>query len=176
MIEVLKGDYQSGEIVLPGFLGRDDDWNDSDKVPYDFVRPEGRHGSCFANIYKQGGYFLLLLIDRNSGQQTYKGRVYEKEELTRGRTPSQIALERSLDGSKPMYQRQIWLHPDTWKVLTDERNLPIDTIVLIPPEDVKSTPVREKDWTAEWYPLGPTNEQIRPEGDPWLAWVKNNVK
>src|SRR3989344_1457548 len=38
VVEVVKGKYESKEIVLSGFLGLQDDWNDS-KVPYTFVRP-----------------------------------------------------------------------------------------------------------------------------------------
>jgi hypothetical protein len=30
-------------------------------VPYMFVRPLGRRGSCFANTYKEGAQFLLFL-------------------------------------------------------------------------------------------------------------------
>jgi len=58
--EVLKGDSISGIITLNGYLSDKDDFNDS-PVPYDFVRPNGRHGSCFANTYKQGADFLLFL-------------------------------------------------------------------------------------------------------------------
>ena len=58
--ETVKGTYPSKEIVLAGYLSDTDDWNDQ-RAPYTFVRREGRHGSCFANTYKTGGQFLLLL-------------------------------------------------------------------------------------------------------------------
>jgi hypothetical protein len=40
--ETIKGAYAQKEIVLPGYLSDRDDWNDR-PVPYDFIRPEGRH-------------------------------------------------------------------------------------------------------------------------------------
>ena len=65
--EVVKGKYSEKEILIPGYLFGDDDYNDSKTVPYDFVRPGGRSGSCFAAWYKQGGYFLLLLRKTTKG-------------------------------------------------------------------------------------------------------------
>jgi hypothetical protein len=32
------------------------------------------------------------------------------------------------------------------------------------------------DWTPYWAPLGPTNEQLRNESDPWLTWVVEQIK
>ena len=57
---VLKGVYAPKELELNGYLGSGDDWNDGE-VPYTFVRRDGRSGSCFANTYRQGGQFVLLL-------------------------------------------------------------------------------------------------------------------
>ena len=68
--EVIKGKYEPKEIVLEGFLGNSDDFNDSKTVPYTFVRPSGRHGSCFANTYKEGGSFLLMLKKTKTGGYT----------------------------------------------------------------------------------------------------------
>jgi hypothetical protein len=58
--EIVKGAYDPKDVVLAGYLASQDDWNDR-PVPYDFVRREGRHGSCFANMYREGGQFLLML-------------------------------------------------------------------------------------------------------------------
>jgi len=58
--EILKGDNIQGSIILNGYLTDKDDFNDR-PVPYDFVRPGGRYGSCFANTYKQGAQYLLFL-------------------------------------------------------------------------------------------------------------------
>ncbi len=58
--ETLKGDTVPSEIILNGYLSDRDDFNDR-KVPYDFVRPGGRGGSCSAYEYKKGAEFLLFL-------------------------------------------------------------------------------------------------------------------
>jgi hypothetical protein len=60
ILEVLKGDGISGSLILNGYLSDKDDFNDH-PVPYGFVRPGGRLGSCYANTYKQGSEFLLFL-------------------------------------------------------------------------------------------------------------------
>jgi hypothetical protein len=57
---VVKGTYTSVDLVLPGYLSEQDDWNDQ-PVPYGMVRRNGRSGSCFANTYRQGAQFLLVL-------------------------------------------------------------------------------------------------------------------
>lgn len=96
-VEVLKGKLPRPGIELPGYLSDADDFNDH-RPPYTFVRPGGRGGSCFANTYRRGAEFLLML--KQTGQ----------------------------------------------------------------------------DFTVEWYPLGPVNEQLRSPDDPWLLWVRREVK
>jgi hypothetical protein len=59
--ETLKGDSVPSEIILNGYLSDRDDFNET-KVPYNFVRPGGRGGSCSAYQYKKGAEFLLFLI------------------------------------------------------------------------------------------------------------------
>jgi hypothetical protein len=98
IVEVVKGDGLSSEVVLPGYLVDRDDFNDV-KVPYSFVRPGGRSGSCFANSYRTGSEYLLMLKRRADGM-----------------------------------------------------------------------------YTVNWYALGPVNEQLRPNDDPWLAWVRERVR
>ncbi|MFZ2494083.1 MAG: hypothetical protein WA208_21590 [Thermoanaerobaculia bacterium] len=80
-------------VSLNGYLSAADDFNDRD-VPYTFVRRGGRSGSCFANTYREGARFLLLLK----------------------------------------------LHQGAY--------------------------------TADWYALGPTNEQLHDGEDAWLVWVR----
>ena len=58
--QVVKGHHAPGELELHGYLGNTDDFNDQG-VPYKFVRPGGRRGSCFANTYKQQAEYLLIL-------------------------------------------------------------------------------------------------------------------
>ena len=62
--EILKGDSTPGIIMLNGYLNDKDDFNDH-PIPYNFVRPGGRAGSCFANTYKQGAQYLLFLKRSN---------------------------------------------------------------------------------------------------------------
>lgn len=33
----------------------------------------------------------------------------------------------------------------------------------------------DRSYTVNWYALGPVNEQLRNDGDPWLLWVRNQV-
>lgn len=58
--EIVKGGKSPTFIDLPGYLSTRDDFNEL-PVPYKFVRPGGRAGSCFANSYRQGAEFLLML-------------------------------------------------------------------------------------------------------------------
>jgi hypothetical protein len=93
--ERIKGpDVPSLELF--GYLKNENDYNDQ-AVPYDFVRPGGRSGSCFANTYRRGSEYLLVL--------KWSGEAY----------------------------------------------------------------------TADWYALGPTNEQLHDSTDPWLIWIRKTV-
>jgi hypothetical protein len=67
--QVVKGLGVSVEIILPGYLTERDDFNDH-KPPYKFVRPGGRAGSCFANSYRKGAEFLLMLKRLDQGAFT----------------------------------------------------------------------------------------------------------
>lgn len=58
--EVLKGEDIPETLIVNGYLSKVDDLNDR-PVPYDFIRPGGRRGSCIANTYKKGSEFLLFL-------------------------------------------------------------------------------------------------------------------
>jgi hypothetical protein len=98
VLEVIRGQGLESQIILPGYLSNEDDFNDQ-ASPYSFVRPNGRSGSCFANTYRSGAQFLLVL-----------------------------------------------------KKVTDG------------------------DYTVNWYALGPVNEQLRSENDPWLLWVRQEAQ
>lgn len=95
--ETLKGRKLPATITLKGYLTGRDDFNDR-PVPYDFIRPGGRGGSCSAYEYKQEAEFLLFL--------------------------------KEVDGRL----------------------------------------------TVRWYALAPTNEQLHSADDPWLSWVKEQLK
>jgi hypothetical protein len=98
ILEVIRGQGLTSEIMLPGFLSNHDDFNDH-APPYEFVRPNGRAGSCYANTYRRDAQFLLV-------------------------------LKKGTDG----------------------------------------------EYTVNWYALGPVNEQLRSEDDPWLLWVRQEVR
>lgn len=66
VVEVLRGEDVPATIILNGYLSDKDDYNDVE-VPYQFVRPGGRSGSCFANTYKEGAMFLLFLKKTKDG-------------------------------------------------------------------------------------------------------------
>jgi hypothetical protein len=97
ILETLRGSA-GNEVVLPGELVNTDDWNDQ-PVPYDFVRPMGRGGSCYASFYRDGGTFLLFLKKDKDGRLS-----------------------------------------------------------------------------TAWYPLGPANEQLKSDTDPWLLWTRNQQR
>jgi len=97
ILEVIRGQGLTGEIVLPGFLSNDDDFNDH-ASPYQFVRPNSRAGSCYANTYRRDAQFLLVLKKGAGGE-----------------------------------------------------------------------------YTVNWYALGPVNEQLRSDNDPWLLWVRQEA-
>jgi hypothetical protein len=59
VLEVVRGE-KPDRLVLSGALVETDDFNDLPS-PYDFVRPDGRRGSCFASSYRLGGQYLLML-------------------------------------------------------------------------------------------------------------------
>ena len=66
VVEILKGIVPGEIIEFNGALTEQDDRNDR-PVPYDFIRPGGRHGNCVALEYRQGAEYLLLL-KRSSNQ------------------------------------------------------------------------------------------------------------
>jgi hypothetical protein len=48
VLEVIRGQGLKGQIILPGYLSNEDDFNDQ-APPYSFVRMNGR-SACFANV------------------------------------------------------------------------------------------------------------------------------
>jgi hypothetical protein len=68
VLTVLKGFFPSVTLQFNGHLDQRDDRNDA-AVPYHFIRPGGRGGSCFAMGYRSGAEYLLLLA--YGGHQSY---------------------------------------------------------------------------------------------------------
>jgi hypothetical protein len=97
VLETIRGEMPSDHFELRGALVNADDFNDMES-PYNFVRPDGRKGSCYATSYRAGAQFLLMLKKAERG------------------------------------------------------------------------------FTVEWYPLGPTNEQLHSTDDPWLIWVRAQAR
>jgi hypothetical protein len=64
VLEVIRGRMPQ-ELILPGYLVDEDDFN-LQQPPYNVVRPNGLMGSCFANSYRSGGQFLLMLKKKQS--------------------------------------------------------------------------------------------------------------
>ena len=62
---VAQGRLSSTMIEFNGVLSDRDDRNDR-PVPYDFIRPGGRGGNCFALTYRPGAEYLLLLRPEHS--------------------------------------------------------------------------------------------------------------
>jgi hypothetical protein len=68
VIEVLAGSSKVKSIELIGALSDTDDFNDG-SVPYQMVRPNGRHGGCYAYHYHADALYLLIL-KKQDGQLT----------------------------------------------------------------------------------------------------------
>lgn len=68
VLEVIRG-INISNLVLPGYLVQQDDFNDA-QPPYQFVRPGGRAGSCYANSYRTDAQYLLFLKKTSTGELT----------------------------------------------------------------------------------------------------------
>lgn len=58
--ETLKGPRQA-TLEFMGKFEDKDDYDNTRKIPHTWVRPNGTKGDCFANAYKQGAQYLLLI-------------------------------------------------------------------------------------------------------------------
>ncbi len=87
VVEVLAapiGDTVPTSLAVYGWLSDADDFNPA-PVPYPAVRPEGQRGACFAEAYRRGGEFLLLLKRRGSQLSPYWAALAPTNEQIRGR-------------------------------------------------------------------------------------------
>jgi hypothetical protein len=66
--EVMKTATQAppSRIALDGSLSQQDDFNRG-PVPYDYVRPSGLRGSCYARSYRADADYLLMLVEARPG-------------------------------------------------------------------------------------------------------------
>lgn len=84
ILEILKGDFDGKQMLrLSGQTERYYGRNDR-AVPYDFVRPGGRHGDCAASDYKLATEFLLFL---RSGTDKWAPLAATNEEVTGAEDP-----------------------------------------------------------------------------------------
>lgn len=81
--ETLWGGDAPQTMILHGYLTDRDDFNDV-PLPYRFVRPGGRAGSCFANSYKKNAQFLLFLKRSRGGYTTHVSALGPTNEQLRG--------------------------------------------------------------------------------------------
>jgi hypothetical protein len=92
ILDLLKGRLPSATIQFYGSLTDRDDRNDR-PVPYDFIRPGGRGGNCYAVGYRPGAEYLLLL--RSGGDPLYA----RPNELTPYWTPLRPTNEQLFGGA-----------------------------------------------------------------------------
>ena len=60
LLSVIKSTAPKQPLQFAGVLVQKDDRNDQ-VAPYDFVRPAGRRGACFATEYRTGAEYLMLI-------------------------------------------------------------------------------------------------------------------
>jgi hypothetical protein len=83
VVGVLKGEGIRRRVDFPGYLVDNDDFNPG-RVPYTSGRSDSRDGSCFAEGYKRGSEYLLLLKFRGGDLTPYWAAVGPTGEQLRG--------------------------------------------------------------------------------------------
>lgn len=98
VLQVLKGVRPSGlSIEVKGDIDNTSDPSDR-PVPYDFVRPGGRHGNCIAGGYKIGQEYLLFL---KGGSPYWSALMPTNEQVSGNRDPWVKWVESRLAKRKP---------------------------------------------------------------------------
>jgi hypothetical protein len=92
VLEVLKGDFKRKTAAVEGETARYHGPNDH-PAPYDFVRPGGRFGNCFAEDYKAGGQFLLFL---RNGEVHWSPLAATNEEVSGSKDPWVVWVKKHL--------------------------------------------------------------------------------
>jgi alpha-galactosidase len=133
ILETLKGDVPVGPLRVEGMLEERDDPNDR-SVPYDFVRPGGRSGNCFALGYRSGAEYLLMLI-RSNGAHSH-GKLGE---LTPYWAPLGPANEQLVDGPNDAWLA--WVRRNVPRQNTPPRSTPAAAATLTL-DRVKASPSR----------------------------------
>ena len=94
VLEVIGGDSVPPSLKVYGWLTDADDFNRA-PVPYPAVRPAGQRGSCFAEEYRRGGEFLLLLTWRAGQLTPYWAALAPTNEQIRGRADPWVSWVRA---------------------------------------------------------------------------------
>jgi hypothetical protein len=108
--EMLKGEASApATLTVNGYLNDRDDFNDR-PVPYDFIRPGGRAGSCIANSYKKGAEFLFFLKKREGRLTPYWAALTPTNEQLRASDDAWLKWVRdSLQSNREAWHRAEWL-------------------------------------------------------------------
>ena len=93
LIEVLKGPTVKGTVRVSGTLVEQDDFNDQ-QVPYNFIRPGGRSGNCFAFGYRTSREYLLFMRPGRDYLTPYWSALKPTNEQVQGKQDPWVAWVR----------------------------------------------------------------------------------
>lgn len=82
-VETLRGPVDETELVLPGRIVDQDDFNQGE-VPYQIIRHAGQRGDCYAREYRVGAEYLFLLMDRDGELTPHWAPLAPTNEQLRG--------------------------------------------------------------------------------------------
>jgi hypothetical protein len=94
VVETLRGSIPGDRLVIPGRLVDRDDFN-RDPVPYTMVRSSGQRGDCWAQEYRLGAEYLLLLRPGWSGLTPYWKALAPLKEQVNGASDSWVQWVRA---------------------------------------------------------------------------------
>lgn len=102
VLEVLEGELTDSVLRIPGRLVEEDDLNPG-PVPYASGRSGALDGSCYAENYRRGATFLLLLKETPYGLTPYWAPIAPVNEQVRGPDDPWVYWVRSYLAS-----RRVW--------------------------------------------------------------------
>jgi hypothetical protein len=97
--EWIRGEQAGGPLALPGRLVPGDDFNPG-AVPYTIVRSAGQHGDCFAQEYRAGAEYLLLLQARGGALTPFWAPLAPLNEQVRGAADPWVRWVRARAGRR----------------------------------------------------------------------------
>jgi len=100
-LEWVRGSSAGAEfLTLPGVAVDRDDYNRG-TIPYQTVRPAGQHGSCFAEEYRLGEQYLLLLQSDSGPRAIYWWPLGPVNEQLRGAQDAWLSWVRARVARRP---------------------------------------------------------------------------